>query len=247
MNSALNAATEVLLVEQVGPIKRLTLNRPEKRNALSLALADALLAAIEQAAVDGTRLISLRGNGPGFCAGFDFSELASATAGDLLLQFVRIEQVLQALAHSPVDTLALVHGAVVGAGADLLVACRHRVGAPDAQSRFPGARFGLILGSRRLAQCAGADAAQALIGSPEKTSAERMVQLGLLTQLCDVTSWSEREQQVLDQVCQVPPDARAKVLHAVRPDSRAQDLADLVASAAQPDIKARIAAYLTPV
>jgi enoyl-CoA hydratase/carnithine racemase len=148
-----------LIVEQHGLVKRLILNRPDKRNALNLTLADSLLREIGQAAHDGTRLIILQGNGPSFCAGFDFSDLNIATAGDLLLQFVRIEQMLQAVAHSPVDTVAMAHGHTVGAGADLLVACRHRIGAADTQLRFPGAQFGLILGARRLAQCAGADAA----------------------------------------------------------------------------------------
>jgi enoyl-CoA hydratase len=236
----------VLIVEQQGEVKHLFLNRPEKRNALNLALADALLQAIEQATSDGTRLIVLQGNGLGFCAGFDFSELESSSPGDLLLQFVRIEQVLQALAHAPVDTLALVHGAAIGAGADLLAACRHRIGAADVQSRFPGARFGLILGSRRLAQCVGADAAQALIGSPEKIGAARMHELGLLSEVLEAAHWSERTQQMLMQVTQVPAETRTRVLQAMRGDTRAQDMADLVSTASHPAIKERISAYLGP-
>lgn len=234
----------VLIVEQQGEVKHLFLNRPEKRNALNLALADALLQAIRQATGDGTRLIVLQGNGPGFCAGFDFSELKSSSPGDLLLQFVRIEQVLQALAHAPVDTLALVHGAAIGAGADLLAACRHRIGAADTQSRFPGARFGLILGSRRLAQCVGADAAQALIGSPEKIGAARMRELGLLSEVLEAAHWPERTQQMLMQVTQVPAETRTWVLQAMHGDTRAQDMAELVATASHPAIKERIAAYL---
>jgi enoyl-CoA hydratase len=233
-----------LLVEQQGEVKHLLLNRPEKRNALSLALADALLQAIAQATGDGTRLLVLQGNGPGFCAGFDFSELEGSSPGDLLLQFVRIEQVLQALAHAPVDTLALVHGAAIGAGADLLAACRHRIGAADAQSRFPGARFGLILGSRRLAACVGADTAQALIGSPEKIGAARMHEIGLLTEGSEAALWPQRVSQVLAQVTQVSPETRARVLQAMRVDTRAQDMAELVATASHPDIKQRIATYL---
>lgn len=236
----------VLIVEQQGLVKHLTLNRPDKRNALSLELADALLLAIEQASQDGTRLLVLQGNGPGFCAGFDFSGLSQVSEGDLLLQFVRIEQVLQALAHAPMDTLALVHGAAIGAGADLLAACRHRVGASDTVVRFPGARFGLILGSRRLAQCVGADAAQALIGSADKTGASRLLEIGLLTRQCDPAQWPELVQHVLAQVIQVPPATRTQVLAAIRPDTRAIDMADLVASASPADIKQRIAAYLQP-
>jgi enoyl-CoA hydratase/carnithine racemase len=235
-----------LLVEQEGNVKHLFLNRPEKRNALSMNLAVAISQAIDEAAHDGTRLIVLQGKGTVFCAGFDFSEFENSSAGDLLLQFVRIEQMLQAVAHSPVDTLALVHGAAIGAGADLLAACRHRIGAPDVQSRFPGARFGLILGSRRLAQCVGADAAQGLIGSPEKINAARMKEIGLLNELLEPSQWPQRMHQVLDQINQVAPQTRAKVLQMMRPDTRAQDMMDLVSSAAQPRVKEQIRAYLTP-
>jgi len=236
----------VLMVRQEGNVKHLFFNRSEKRNALNVALAEAVSKAINQAAHDGTRLIALQGKGPVFCAGFDFSEFDSSSPSDLLLQFVRIEQMLQALAHSPVDTLALVHGAAIGAGADLLAACGHRIGAPGVQARFPGARFGLILGSRRLAQCVGAEIAQGLIGSPEKIEEARMLEIGLINELLDSTQWSLRVHQILNQVNQVSPETRAKVLQMMRVDSRAQDMADLVASASHPDVKKRIAIYLDP-
>ena len=234
----------VLIVRQEGPLKRLILNRPDKRNALNLELACAVLDAIEQARQDSTRLLVLQGEGPVFCAGFDFSGLSSVSEADLLLQFVRIEQMLQAVAHAPFDTLALAHGAAIGAGADLLVACRHRIGSSDLVARFPGARFGLILGSRRLAECVGPDVAQGLIGAASKTGAQRLLETGLLTDLCEPAHWPAREQQVLAQVMALPAATRAQVLHALRPDTRAQDMADLVASASPPDIKQRITAYL---
>jgi len=236
----------VLIVEREGALTRLTLNRPNKRNALNLALADALLDAIAQAGQDGTRLLVVQGNGAGFCAGFDFSELDAASEADLLLQFVRIEQMLQALTHAPFDTLALAHGAAIGAGADLLVACRYRIGTDDVVARFPGARFGLMLGSRRLAQCVGAEAAQSLIGSADKTPADRLLGIGLLTEILASEQWPERVQRLLAQVCEVPATTRARVLNALRPDTRAMDMADLVATASPPDIKQRIEAYLRP-
>jgi enoyl-CoA hydratase/carnithine racemase len=159
---------------------------------------------------------------------------------------VRIEQMLQALAYSPVDTLALVQGAAIGAGADLLVACRHRVGAPDVQSRFPGARFGLILGSRRLAHCVGGEVAAGLIGSPEKINAARMKEIGLLNELLEPTQWPQRIHQILNQVNQVSPENRAKVLQLLNVDTRAHDMADLVASASQSDLKKHIRTFLDP-
>jgi enoyl-CoA hydratase/carnithine racemase len=234
----------LLQVERDGPVKRITLNRPEKRNALSLDLATELLRQAQRSEHDGTRLIVLRGAGKGFCAGFDLSEFPDCSAGDLLLHFVRIEQMLQAFAYASVDTLACVHGQTIGAGADLLMACRHRIGAADTQVMFPGARFGLVLGSRRLAECVGADMAQGLIGATHTIDAERAGKARLLNAVLPPEAWAAYEAQVLGHVLGTPPDARARVLRATRRDTREEDLHDLVQSASALDIKARLAAYL---
>jgi enoyl-CoA hydratase/carnithine racemase len=244
MNDSSDEPTVLIKVERDGPIKRITLNRPEKRNALSLALATELLLQAQRSEHDGTRLMVLRGEGKGFCAGFDLSQFPDCSAGDLLLHFVRIEQMLQAFAHSSVDTLACVHGQTIGAGADLLLACRHRIGTADTRMMFPGARFGLVLGSRRLAECVGADKAQSLIGNANKIDAQQAKEMGLLNEVLEPDVWPAYEAQVLAHVLATPADARAMVLRATRRDTREQDLHDLVQSGAVLDIKARLAAYL---
>lgn len=234
----------LLWVKREGPIKRMTLNRPEKRNALSLELATELMLEAQRSEADGTRLLVLRGEGPGFCAGFDFSQFPACSAGDLLLHFVRIEQMLQAFAHASVDTLVCVHGQTIGAGADLTLACRHRVGAADTKMMFPGARFGLVLGSRRLAECVGPDQAQGLIGGQSKIGAQQAKEMGMLNEVLESNQWPAYEAQVLAHVLATPVDARAMVLRATRRDTREQDLNDLVQSGAVLDIKERLAVYL---
>lgn len=237
----------LLEIKHDGPIKRLTLTRPEKRNALSLELATALAQEAACSETDGTRLLVLRGEGPGFCAGFDFSQFPDCSEGDLLLHFVRIELMLQAFAHSTVDTLACVHGQTIGAGADLALAFRHRVGASDTRMMFPGARFGLVLGSRRLAECVGADQAQRLIGGQTRLDAQQAQALGMLHAVLEPAQWPDYEAGVLAHVLATPPDARATILRAMRRDTRAEDLHDLVRSGALPGIKQRVAAYLEQV
>ncbi len=234
----------LLLVSREGPVKRISLNRPEKRNALSLELATELMLETQRSQTDGTRLLVLRGEGPGFCAGFDLGQFPECSAGDLLLHFVRIEQMLQAFAHAPMDTLAFTHGQTIGAGADLVLACRHRVGAADTKMMFPGARFGLVLGSRRLAECVGPDRAQGLIGGQSKIDAPQAQALGILQQVIEPDQWPAYEAQVLAHVLATPADTRATILRATRRDTREQDMNDLVQSAATLDIKERMAAYL---
>lgn len=247
MSQPTNVPTALLRVERDGPVKRISLSRPDKRNALSLELATELLLEARRSETDGTRLMVLRGEGPGFCAGFDFSQFPACSAGDLLLHFVRIEQMLQAFAHASVDTLACVHGQTIGAGADLALACRHRIGAADTRMMFPGARFGLVLGSRRLAECVGADRAQGLIGSANKLNAQQAIDFGLLNEVLEPEAWPAFEAKVLAHVLATPPDARAMVLRATRRDTREHDLHDLVQSGAALDIKERLAAYLAQV
>jgi enoyl-CoA hydratase/carnithine racemase len=112
---------------------------------------------------------------------------------------------------------------------------------------FPGARFGLILGSRRLAESVGSDRAQQLIGNPRRIDAHQAKEFGILTAVLEATDWHAYEAQVLEHILEIPPDARAIALHACKRDTRAVDLYDLVQSGSVPDIKHRIAEYLAKV
>ena len=86
-----------LLREHDGYVTHLTLNRPQKTNALSASLVEALLNAVEYAYTDATRLLILDGSGEHFCAGFDFTDYLELSEGDLVLRFLRIEHLLQQL------------------------------------------------------------------------------------------------------------------------------------------------------
>ena len=111
-----DAVTKFLKIDRDETATKLMLNRPDKANALSVELVEALLAAVAAACGDGTRLLVLRGEGKNFCAGFDFSDLEQQSDGDLLHRFVRMELLLQALYHAPMATLALCHGGDIRRG-----------------------------------------------------------------------------------------------------------------------------------
>ena len=167
----------VLLVGPVDEngVREFTLSRPERANAFGAELGDALLAALRAAHADGTRVLVLRANGKNFCAGFDFTGYEAMSEGDLLLRFVRIEQVLQLLRDAPFVTIARTHHAAFGAGADLVAACLHRVGAPSARFRFPGYRFGVALGTQRLGHVIGVQRArEVLLANATLDSAEAL-------------------------------------------------------------------------
>jgi enoyl-CoA hydratase/carnithine racemase len=236
----------VLLAQREGGITTLTLNSPQRRNALSPDLVRELTAAIEAAAHDGTRALVLRGAGPVFCSGFDFSDLDALTDDDLVERFVAIERMLQALYSAPMDTVALVQRAAVGAGADLVAACLHRVAEPGARLRFPGARFGLVLGTRRLGERVGAFAAQALVGG-DGALADEALRMGLLTAVLPEAQWMGHVMQVAQHAARMPLATRAAVLTALRQGHEAdaaRDMAALVASASAPGLRQRIRDYL---
>jgi enoyl-CoA hydratase/carnithine racemase len=218
---------------------QLVLNRPDKANALSADLVEALLVAVAETSRDGTRLLVLRGEGKNFCAGFDFSDLESQSDGDLLRRFVRLELLLQALYHAPMATLAMCHGGTYGAGADLVCACDQRIAAPGTKFRMPGLRFGIALGTRRLAQRIGADAALEILGSSRVFDAAEAQRLRFVNNLAAPDTWGAvirdaRRAQTLDTA------AAATLKSCIRADTREADLAALATSAAVPGLKERI-------
>lgn len=232
-----------LAVARGDGVTRLRLARPDRANALDAALVDALLEAVRRAQSDGTRLLVIEGEGRNFSAGFDLTGCESASPGDLLLRFVRIEQLLQAVYHAPFATLALAHGRNFGAGADLFVACAIRVAAPDATFRMPGLRFGVQLGTRRLAARVGADAARMLLAESRTLEADESVTLGFAHRIAARDDWASLVALEADHAALLAPAATVRLHAATVADTRAQDMADLVASVAEPGLAERIKAY----
>jgi len=233
-----------LLTERAGATLTLTLNRPDKMNALSASLVEALQAAVDEAARSGVRLLVLRGNGRNFSAGFDFGGVEAQSEGDLLLRFVRIEQLLQSLHHAPFDTLALAHGKNFGAGVDLFGACTLRIAAPEASFRMPGLQFGLVLGTRRFATQVGAERARAILQASHTFGTEEALGLGFVHRSVDAEEWPDLVVEAEQAATGLAPATAARLGGVLRTDTRDADLADLVRSAAEPGLKARIAAYL---
>jgi enoyl-CoA hydratase/carnithine racemase len=225
-----------------GALRTLTLDRPEKANALDGAIVDALLAAFEAAAQDGTP-IAFTGEGKAFCGGFDFTGVDEQSHGDLLLRFARVEALLQAVRHAPVVTVAMVGGAAFGAGADLAAACAYRVGSPEAKFRFPGFRFGVALGTRRLAAIVGTDAARAILLENRTLTAEQALELGLLTHLVDKSELEATAESIVASHAGLTPSSTGRLLDLTIADTRDADMADLVRSLAPDGLHERIARY----
>ncbi len=232
-----------LTVERREGLTRLTLNRPAKANALDADLAEALIAALEAAAADGTRLLVLDGAGKHFCAGFDFTGFEDARDGDLVLRFLRIETLLQMVYHAPFQTLALAHGRNFGAGADLVAACSLRVASPEATFRMPGLRFGVVLGTRRLVHRVGAESARALLIDSPTFDAVRGLELGFLTRIAAREEWDGIVAGALAAARALPEPSAGGLNRLTVTDTRDADMAELARSVSAPGLRERIRAF----
>jgi enoyl-CoA hydratase len=234
------------------------LNRPSRGNALSAMLVEALLEAIARAVADpAVHTLMLAGAGRHFCTGFDLGDLDTASDGDLLLRVVRIETLLDAVWRAPVRTVAVATGRAWGAGADLFAACDLRLVTPEATLRFPGAAFGLVLGTRRLAERVGADQARQWIAEGTTLDATAAVAAGLASRIVASSEDDPRADTLArwrHEAFGAAPVIDRETLAAIRAASRPAggpgadaladaDLAALVRSAARPGLKARILAY----
>lgn len=228
----------------------LTLNRPERGNALSATLVHALDQALERAEQQRPRLLILRGAGRHFCTGFDLSDLQAETDDSLLARFTRVEMLLQRVHHAPFATLALAQGRTMGAGADLFCACTDRWTVGEASFAFPGAGFGLVLGTRRLSQVVGPRQAQAWIESGDTFDAALALRCALATAHVQATALENAIESLLKQKSRLEDLTQQAIHQAARalPNgsteaASADDLSRLVRSAARPGLKDRIDRY----
>jgi methylglutaconyl-CoA hydratase len=120
-----------------------TLNRPEKRNALNIALMESLCNALDHLATnDANRILILHGAGPVFCAGLDLTEAAQPERTEHSTQLVA--RLLQTVAETSLITIAAAHGKAVAGGAGLMAACDFAIATDDLRISFPEVLRGLV-------------------------------------------------------------------------------------------------------
>ncbi|MBN9462035.1 MAG: enoyl-CoA hydratase/isomerase family protein [Burkholderiales bacterium] len=247
--AAEGAGTPATTLEFGAGIARCRLECHGRGNALSVELVRGVADALAQAcARTDVHTLLLHGAGRHFCTGFDLASLPQETDASLLARFVEIELLLDALWRAPVRTVAVGHGAIVGAGADLFAACDVRMLASSASLRFPGAGFGIVLGTRRLACRVGPFRALRWVSEGTQVPAAEALATGLATA---ITEMGPENDAHVDAALALLGDlgvAREtfSALRATTDDGAADaDLAALVRSATRPGLKARIEAYAT--
>ena len=183
----------VLLVEDRGAIRLLTMNRPEKRNALNSELTQGLLDALRKADLDeSVGCIVLTGAGQGFCAGADLSEfkdLQAAVAAESRAELTM--QLHLAFARISKPVVSAINGHAMGGGAGLALAADMAVMAEGAKLGYPEAKHGIVAAivMANLVRQVGRKAAFELVALGEPVSAQRALELGMVNRVvADVMS-----------------------------------------------------------
>lgn len=220
-------SSRVLIVDQPDEATAvLTLNRPQRRNALTVELMESLCQVVDRfASQPQQRVVILRGAGPAFCSGLDLDEAAQT---DLAERSARcIARTFQAVINLPLVTIAAVHGAAYAGGAGLMACCDFIVAADDLQICFPEVRRGLVpalaavvLGSR----LPGPDLCELLLLA-EPIGAQRALRIGLVDRVVPGDQLMAAARTVAATILKGAPRAirdTKRLLHQLDPTDRGQ-------------------------
>jgi enoyl-CoA hydratase/carnithine racemase len=175
-----------LLVTLDGPALRIVLNRPEKRNALSLELIDELIVALREMSRErDIRAIVIEGAGPAFSAGHDLSEMIGREREVLAHLFDRCSAMMQTLHEIPQPVIAKVHGIATAAGCQLVGACDLAIAAEGTRFATPGVKIGLFCSTPMVpvSRAVGRKRAMEMLLTGEPITAETALDWGLVNRV----------------------------------------------------------------
>jgi enoyl-CoA hydratase/carnithine racemase len=190
-----------LLVERKGPAAWLTLDRPDKRNALSLALLERLHEVLQELADEpAVRVVVLAARGPVFCAGHDLAEMVGATEPACHELFALCSRVMLQFRRLPQPVIARVQGLATAAGCQLVAACDLAVAAEAAAFATPGVKVGLFCTTPMvpLVRAVPPKAALEMLLTGVPISARRAYELGLVNRVVPAEQLDAAVQEYVD-------------------------------------------------
>jgi enoyl-CoA hydratase/carnithine racemase len=193
---------EHLLVRE-GSIAGITMNRPERRNALSLAMMTELIDALRTlAAQSGTRVIVLAGDGPAFSAGHDLREMTGRDLGTYRRIFDVCTQLMSTVQDIPQPVIARVHGVATAAGCQLAATCDLVVAAENATFATPGVKIGLFCTTPMVAlsRAVGRKRALEMLLTGSAIDARTAMEWGLVNRVVPTSQLDEATQLLAEQI-----------------------------------------------
>jgi len=195
--------SERVLLAVQGGVLTVTLNRPEKKNAIDTPMIAALLGAIERADLDGeVRVVALRGAGTDFCAGMDLNELlasADKTVEENRQAALRFGEIFIRIRKLPKPVVAVVHGRALAGGCGLATACDLLVAAESAKLGYPEVQRGFVpaIVMTLLKRTVGEKVAFDLAATGRILSAPEAAELGLVSRVYEDSDFEEQVGEVL--------------------------------------------------
>lgn len=247
---------KTIVVADSASIRTITLNRPERRNAMTPEMQMELIAALEDAASSGCRVLVLNGAGEAFCSGLDLSALQGMedkSAAEHRADAERIACLFLTLYEFPIPTIAAVHGAAIAGGAGLAFICDFTLATPAAKFGFTEVRIGFVpaLVSAFLALQIADKKSRDLLLTGRIFDAEEACRLGLVYEIVAPEKLTERVQALADVLIANSPQSLAatKLLLAQQnsawlDSAVAQALEANAASRETADFREGIAAFL---
>lgn len=248
-----------VLIERSGPIVRVVLNRPEKRNAFNGQTIDELMAAFEALSEDEeTRVIVLASVGKVFCAGADLSWMSELAMGGQSSNDEgarRMAGLFGTIDRCRKPVLARVHGATLGGGTGIVAACDIPVALATAKFGFSEVRLGLapaVISPYVVARI-GSVAARELFVTGERFTADRAADIGLVNYVeADEAALDARIEHLIEAILQGAPQASmackdlARTIGALDPDAAFEKTANLIAELrASPEGQEGMMAFLS--
>jgi enoyl-CoA hydratase len=209
-----------LLSNDQGAVRVLTVNRPDKLNALNAATIDALHAAFTAAAADpAVRVVVLTGAGPkAFVAGADIAEMAALTPVQGRDFSLRGQRMMRMVETMPKPVIAMINGFALGGGLELAMCCHLRIASETAKVGQPEVNLGLIPGfggSQRLLRLAGRAATLELCLAGAPIDATRAWQLGIVNRVVAAAELEQHTMALAQQLANAAPLALRGVLDCV--------------------------------
>src|SRR4249919_96503 len=210
MSNDMHEDGHALLVEDLGPVRRLTLNRPSSLNALNAELMDALDEAFATAADDDeVRVVILRGAGRAFCAGYDLKQDAqegTKDAAEWHRELDRDTRRLLRILELPKPIIASVHSYCLAGGTDLMLACDLAVASDDALFGYVDIRFGSGIVSMFLPWVVGVRAAKELVFTGEdRIPATEAHRIGLVNRVVPRDELDDATLALADEIASNEP------------------------------------------
>jgi enoyl-CoA hydratase/carnithine racemase len=206
--TAISTDLETILASREGAAGRVTLNRPEKRNPLSLQLMQELIGSLETLGADPeVRAIVIEGAGPAFSAGHDLSEMVGRDLPFYQQLFDVCTELMETIHRLPQPVIAKVHGVATAAGCQLVAACDLAVAADDARFATPGVKIGLFCSTPMvpLSRAIGRKRALEMLLTGELIDAQTALDWGLVNRVVPAERLDEVVIELVERIAASSP------------------------------------------